>query len=77
MDAPPSLSQWRLEDELAGHSPAQTIAHLARCADWAGYLEERRSRAPEQRLAQVDSLAFQAEDMRCGTCPPVPGLVSF
>jgi hypothetical protein len=30
MDAPPSRTEWALEGELRGHTPAETIAYL----DW-------------------------------------------
>jgi hypothetical protein len=42
-DAPPTASQWRLDGELRGHSPQETLRYLSDCADFADELAARRS----------------------------------
>jgi hypothetical protein len=42
MDAPPSRTEWALEGELRGHSPAEVIAWASATADWEDEQVQRR-----------------------------------
>jgi hypothetical protein len=46
MDAPPSRTEWALEGELRGHTPAETIAYLDWVSDWTDQQQERRRSLP-------------------------------
>ena len=43
MDAPPSRTEWALEGELRGHTPAETIAWASWTADFEDAQVQRRS----------------------------------
>jgi hypothetical protein len=41
MRTPPSREAWRIDGELHGHSPSETVAYLSDCADFE---DERQGR---------------------------------
>jgi hypothetical protein len=43
MDAPPSRTEWALEGELRGHTPAETIAWASWTADFEDGQVQRRA----------------------------------
>jgi hypothetical protein len=45
-NAPPSRVEWALESEPRGHSPSETIAYLADCADFEDAQQDRRRSLP-------------------------------
>jgi hypothetical protein len=42
MEEPPSSAWWQLDSYLYGHTPAESIAYLDWCADWADEQQGRR-----------------------------------
>ena len=55
--APPSREQWAIEGEMLGHSVAETLDYLSRCADWEDAQAQLRSMPIGFALADAEPRA--------------------
>jgi hypothetical protein len=49
--SPPTTIQWRIDAELHGHRPSETMKYLSDCADHKDQIAERRRRGDDYIIA--------------------------